>query len=420
VAARAKEISVRQLEAIKPPTGKSDKRMAVGGADGLTINIKPSGSRSWLFRYTFAEKEQPAIGLGGYSRDTNSLSAMRETARGFNKLIKEGTDPKQYLKEKEQATLFKKHQGVSFGQVSEEWIKLKQGGDWTTATSVTRAKQYMRDYALPVLGNKAVIEIQVEDILKVLKPLWGEKSQTASRLQGYLEAIIAKGLHGARATNQPNPAVWKNNLEFSLKSPDKVHTVKHHPSIGWEQLPKFMKELYSLNKPKGSRPDAQCLAFAALCGTRSSATRLMEWDEVDLKKEVWTVPPTSDKKPKRKSKQSWPIPLSREAIRILEAQPKEKGSTRVFSTLNGGEIYDNALSSLPRAIGFEAVAHGFRSTLQNWAKAHGYSKDERELSLQHKVMTGTEAAYDNEKLIPQRKKLMNRYTLFAMSKVSKK
>ena len=127
MAARAKEISVRQLEAIKPPTGKSDKRMAVGGADGLTINIKPSGSRSWLFRYTFAEKEQPAIGLGGYSRDTNSLSAMRETARGFNKLIKEGTDPRQYLKEKEQAALFKMHQGVSFEQVSEEWIKLKQG-----------------------------------------------------------------------------------------------------------------------------------------------------------------------------------------------------------------------------------------------------------------------------------------------------
>jgi hypothetical protein len=58
--------------------------------------------------------------------------------------------------------------------------------------------------------------------------------------------------------------------------------------------------------------------------------------------------------------------------------------------------------------------------LQNWAKAHGYSKDERELSLQHKVMTGTEAAYDNEKLIPQRKKLMDKYTSFAMSEVSKR
>ena len=39
---------------------------------------------------------------------------MREVARGFNKLIKEGIDPKLHLKEKQNAELFKKAQGITF------------------------------------------------------------------------------------------------------------------------------------------------------------------------------------------------------------------------------------------------------------------------------------------------------------------
>ncbi len=141
--ARASELTVRQLEAIKPPKPPSDLRRAVGGATGLCINIKPSGSRSWLFRYSFAGKRQTPIALGSYSRDVNSLSAMREVARGFNKLIKEGIDPKLHLKEKQKAELFKKAQGITFKVVAEEWIKHKSGGEWKTAKSVSRGRQYL-------------------------------------------------------------------------------------------------------------------------------------------------------------------------------------------------------------------------------------------------------------------------------------
>ena len=119
---KAEMMTVRQLEAIKPPKNPPDLRRAVGGADGLTINVKPSGSRSWLFRYSFAGKRQPPIALGGYSRDVNNLSAMREVARGFNKLIKEGIDPRVYLTETRQEQLRKKAQLILFKQAAEEWV----------------------------------------------------------------------------------------------------------------------------------------------------------------------------------------------------------------------------------------------------------------------------------------------------------
>ena len=415
--ARALELTVRQLEAIKPPKPPSDLRRAVGGANGLCINIKPSGSRSWLFRYSFAGKRQTPIALGSYSRDVNSLSAMREVARGFNKLIKEGIDPKLHLKDKQKAELFKKAQGITFKVVAEEWIKHKSGGEWKTARSVSRGRQYLSDYALPVLGNMAVIDIQVDDILKVLKPIWETKTPTAERLRIYLQAIIARGLHSAKAMNQANAAAWKDNLDFYLKAPGDVHKTKHHPSVPWQDMPQFMKALYQFDNPKGSRPEAQCLAVAVLCGTRSSATTLMEWDEVDLDKQIWTVPPTSDDKQRRKSKAlAWEIPLSEEAMRIIKAQPRLETTSRVFNTLAGGEIYD--MAAIPRNLGFEGVAHGFRTTLQNWGKANGYPKEVRDLSLQHKQTTGVDAAYDTEMLLPQRTKLMNAYMEYVMSEVT--
>ena len=359
--ARASEMTVRQLEAIKPPKNPPDTRKAVGGASGLYVNIKPSGSKSWLFRYSFAGQRQVPIGLGGYSRRTNSLAAMRDVARGFNKLIKEGVDPKQFLKEKQQAELFKKAQGINFREVAEEWVKLKNTKkEWNDSVSFGRARAYMRDYVYPVLGHKVVIDIDVDDILNVLRPIWREKKvQTGTRLRGYLEGIIALGFHKAKAKNCSNPAIWKNNLDLVLGKPDAIAPPKNHPHIPWAQMPKFMKALYGLDKPKGSRPDVQCLALLALCGTRSSATRLMEWDEIDIKRKIWTIPTTSEAKKKRKSKELvWEIPLSPEALRIIRAQPKRKHTNRVFSTLAGNEIPDNYLSKLPRSLArFRKIIH---------------------------------------------------------------
>ena len=115
--------------------------------------------------------------------------------------------------------------------------------------------------------------------------------------------------------------------------------------------------------------DAQCLLFAILCVTRSKATRLMEWDEVDLDKKIWTIPASSDEKQGRKTSVEWKIPLSNRAIRILKAQPSYPESAgRVFSTVAGAEIPDNYLSGLPKSLGFDANAHGFRSTFKEWEK----------------------------------------------------
>lgn len=96
----------------------------------------------------------------------------------------------------------------------------------------------------------------------------------------------------------------------------------------------------------------------------SNEARLVDWAEIDRRKKICLMPAG-----KYKSEKAWVIPLTREAIKLLRAQPsaKYKGG-RVFSTLDGGKLGDEKLSSMPKALGFDAVFNGFRRTFRTWCQ----------------------------------------------------
>jgi hypothetical protein len=156
----------------------------------------------------------------------------------------------------------------------------------------------------------------------------------------------------------------------------------------------------------GSRPDAACFAFMILTVARPSEVRLVDWKEIDLDEKLWTVPAGT-----HKSSEEWKIPLCPQAMKILKAQPTRKG--RVFSTLNNKEIPDAYLSSTPDALGFDAVAYGFRSTFRTWGQEQVKSSEEAlELSLKHLEASATRAAYARSQLFYERRRILNAYELW--------
>ena len=42
----------------------------------------------------------------------------------------------------------------------------------------------------PFIGKMQVDQITIEDVLKVLKPIWTSKAETASRIRGRTEQIL--------------------------------------------------------------------------------------------------------------------------------------------------------------------------------------------------------------------------------------
>lgn len=77
------------------------------------------------------------------------------------------------------------------------------------------------------------------------------------------------------------------------------------------------------------------------------------------------------------------------------------------------------MSSVPDALGFDAVAHGFRSTFRTWGQEqHRFTEEALELSLKHTDTNANRAAYARSQLFDERKKVLTEYSKWAMNGVS--
>jgi hypothetical protein len=83
--------------------------------------------------------------------------------------------------------------------------------------------------------------ITTEDVLAVLKPIWTEKPETATRVRGRIEKVLdaAKAKYFRMGEN---PARWRGHLDHLLPKPLKLSR-GHHPAMPYEELPAFMGEL---------------------------------------------------------------------------------------------------------------------------------------------------------------------------------
>ena len=117
---------------------------------------------------------------------------------------------------------------------------------------------------------------------------------------------------------------------------------------------------------------------------------------------------------KYQSEKAWAIPLTREAIKILRAQPSAKyREGRVFSTLDGGKIGDKKPSSMPKALGFDAVFNGFRRTFRTWCQKKKYNNEAAELAMKHLVTSKLKQVYiddpDGKAMLKERRVILEKY-----------
>jgi integrase len=415
------DIQIRRLRHDITKTGKPCKRQyAVGGVTGLLLQCMPPvgnekiGSRQWILRATIGDKRKE-LGLGGYP----SIPAKdaREAARKRLADIGSGKDP--IAEKRSQVARLRAEQAkeITFEQWTRKAFIPAESAGYKGAAQVRRLNQLLRDYVFPRIGHMYFEDITKQDIKNILDPIMGFKlpqdsikKETGMRVQRYVDAIMQQAISdGLR--DKANPAGWKHNLETSYKHLKKIE-VKHQRAITWQELPKFVKALIELYDSAAPRPDAHCFLFLILTVSRNQEARLVDWKEIDLDAKVWHQP-----KGKYKAQTlDWDIPLSTTAIKILKAQPSfKKQQGRVFSTLNDGEIYDAALSSMPDALGFNAVAHGFRRTFKAWCMEEQVNDDVSELALKHCETASTRAAYADNQLLSHRTRLAPKYEKYVLS-----
>src|SRR5262249_24342065 len=188
---------------------------------------------------------------------------------------------------------------------------------WRNGKHAAQWEMTLRDYAAP-LRRLPVNKIITDDVLSVLKPLWNEKPETASRLRGRIERVLdAAKAQGLRSGE--NRARWRGHLDQLLPKRQRL-TRGHHAAMSYANLPAFMEDLRARQSTA-----ARALEFAILTAARSGEVLGLRWEEIDLDQAVWTVPAN-----RMKAGREHRVPLSRPALKLLRTMHKGCDGQFVF------------------------------------------------------------------------------------------
>ncbi|MCC6310731.1 MAG: integrase arm-type DNA-binding domain-containing protein [Trueperaceae bacterium] len=382
------KLTATQVKNLKEPGRYGD-----GG--GLWLQVSQWGTKAWVYRFMMAGKAR-TMGLGPV--DVVSLKDAREKATRAKALVLEGIDPIDAREGQRARQMAEAAKVITFEKAAEQYIAAQRDG-WKNAKHGEQWTATLEAYAYPKIGKLSVADIDTSHVLKVLEPIWSVKTETASRVRGRIEAVLAWAtVRGYRQGD--NPARWRNHLDKILPKRTKVRKVKHHDAMAYAELPAFMERLRDQEGVS-----ARALEFTILTAVRTGETIGAQWSEIDFAAKVWTIP-------QERTKASRPhrVPLSDRALEILEAMPREgEKDGPVFPGVRAGKGLSNmAMLQMLKGMtenGF--TTHGFRSSFRDWAKevAH-YPREIAELALAHIVKDGAEAAYSRGDALEKRRKMM--------------
>lgn len=354
--------------------------------DCLILEVRPSGSASWLARVRHNGKRRD-IGLG--SLKTISLSRARERCREVRTAIAEGVDP---------LTLWKPTPPMArfFDEVAQEFVEQTLNGK-TQQQATSRLKRY----AFPTLGKLQIQSIDAISISDALRPIWTKKPETALRTRD----LILRTLRYAR----PDGALLMTTLARAVSDrlgaqPDN----KNFESMPYPQVPSFVGKVEAKNT-MGSL----ALRFTILTAARSGETRFATWREMDLNAGVWTVPAE-----RMKMKRPHRVPLSPQAIAVLKgarAMPNAdlKADSLVFPSKTGKPLSDRTMIKILRSMKEPFHVHGFRSSFRDWAAEQTSMPGEiAEAALAHAVPNAVEAAYRRTTFFDKRREMMEAWGSF--------
>lgn len=333
------------------------------------------------------------MGLGGYPDVT--LAQAREKARAARGKVEQGIDPIEERRQARSALAAARASTKTFEDCVTAFMKAKES-EWRNPKHRQQWQNTLDTYAGPVMGSLMVGDIELAHVLKVLEPIWHEKTETATRVRGRIEQVLDWAtVRGYRKGE--NPARWKGHLDHLLAKPSKIADVEHHAAVPIDDVGEFLVRLRSMDGM-----GARALEFAILTAARSGEVRGALWSEFDLAEKVWTVPAE-----RMKGKVEHRVPLSKQAVELLEALPRFDKVEVVFPGVKGQVLSDMTLSAVMRRMKVEAVPHGFRSTFRDWAAERtNFPRDLAEMALAHVIESKVEAAYRRGDMLAKRLKMM--------------
>ena len=358
---------------------------------GLHIWIKNNGAKYWIFRYTHQSK-QHNISLGSFPM--LSVADARIKAQQVREELSKGANPVSTRIAAKAIIHASTTEKINFEKFSKSCVEIKRA-EWTNSKHGDQWEYTLSEFAYPVIGQKCLDEIDTDDILKILTPIWNTKTETASRLRGRIEWILAAATT-RKLRSGVNPALWRGHLQTILPAPNKIKKVAHHKAMHYREIPNLIAELREM-----ATIGALALEFTILNASRTG--------EVigGLRKEIhdglWIIPAS-----RMKAKKEHRVPLCNRSIEILEiAKAMDPNSAYMFSK-KGKHLSNMIMPMMLRRINTDATVHGFRSTFRYWVSEEtSHPSEVAEMALAHVIGNKVEAAYRRRDLLEKRRILLN-------------
>lgn len=368
-----------------------------GDGDGLWLRTSAAGTSSWVFVW-IKQGRRREMGLGPFGRGTRevTLAAARQKAEAVRAILGRGGDPFTELPER-----VARRPTKTFGQCVDDVLAAKLA-DFRNPKHRAQWEMTLRVYAKP-LHRIPVAEVTTDDVLRVVRPIWRTKAETASRLRGRIEAVLDYAA-ALKLRTGDNPARFKGHLDHLLGKRDKL-TRGHFAAMPYGDIPAFMARLREV--PGFS---ARALELTILSATRSNETLSAQWSEFDLDAATWTIPAA-----RTKMKREHVMPLSDAAARVVRDLADKRMSDWVFPSIRAKRPISNmAMTAVLKRMGIEdATVHGFRSGFRDWCgDATNFPREVAEEALAHRVGDATERAYRRGSALEKRRSLMEAWSRY--------
>lgn len=361
-------------------------KYADGG--GLWLHKRPDGGAQWFLRITIHGRRRE-MGLG--SANDVSLKEARDAAERWRGSVRSNLDPIKERERQRREAARNIHFLKDIALDAFESRKAELKGDGVAG----RWFSPLELHVLPKLGKVPVADIDQKDIRDALAPIWHTKADTArkamNRLSICLKHAAALGLDvDLQATDKARALLGKQR-----------HKAENIPAMPWQDVPAFYA---SLNDGSVTH---LALRLLILTGARSGPLRALRLDQIEG--DIWTIPAEA-MKGRKGATADFRIPLSIEALAVIEQAKPHARDGYLFANQRKGFISDMTMGRFMERSGLDARPHGFRSSLRDWiAEATETPHDIAETVLGHVVGGAVERAYRRTDFIEQRRILMERW-----------
>ena len=324
-----KRINKTNVEAVAP----SDKAVMLWDdrIPGFGLKVTPAGTKTYLFQYRLGGRSgrtrRFTIGKHGALTADN---ARREADR-LATLVRQGVDPQQEKQDTARRAVDLAFKGYAETFI-EDCLKIK----WKASHKDGEA--LLRRYAIPILGNKALPDIDRADIRAVLKPV-KRKVATCRNLFAVLRRLFRWAV--SEGDLDASPIVGMEPPPLPPKRDRKLSDLE-------------LKLVWNASATLGY-PFGPLFRLLLITGQRLEEVSGLKWSEVDRDNSLWSLPAG-----RAKNGNASLVHLPDLAVAELDALAKRKGRTDgwpkrglIFTTTGETSVsgHSRAKARLDREVG---------------------------------------------------------------------